>query len=367
MGERLQALMVGTDPAGKGGVATVVSVLAREGFLARHRVRYIATHVGGTPAAKAAAMLGALAQVTLALQRGRPLLHVHSASRASFYRKSLLLAMARARGCRTIFHLHGAEFQQFASREAGPALRWWIRHTLEASDVVIALSDSWRDYLQRYAPRATVQVVPNSVPLGQPSPPARVQAGRILFLGRADARKGIYDLLQAMALLAPDFPAVRLAVGGDGDLAAVRAAAVQAGVEGRVELLGWLGAEQKAEQLAAAAVFVLPSYDEGLPMAMLEAMAAQKAVVVTPVGGIPETVDDDVNGLLVAPGDPAALAAALARLLREPETAARLAAAARATIAARYSTAVVLERLSAIYAGLGVDEAAPAPAAVSDA
>lgn len=348
---RAPVLMAGTAPGGKGGVASVVTVLQQQGFFDRHQVRYITTHVDQSGRAKLA-VFGRAAWQLLTACGGRPLVHVHAASRASFYRKSLLLAIARWRGCATIFHLHGAEFQQFAQHESGPLLRWWIRHTLERSSAVIALSDTWAAFLRDYAPRATVTVVPNSVPLPALDGPAE-QPGRILFLGRAERRKGIFDLLEAAALLAPEFPGLQLRIGGDGDLEAVRRRVAELGLEAQVQVLGWIGAAQRADELARASVFTLPSYDEGLPMAMLEAMAWQKALVVSPVGGIPQAVQDRHNGLLVAPGNPAALAAALRELLLDQPLRHQLAQAARATIAQRFASDVVLEQLSALYRGLG--------------
>ena len=125
-----------------------------------------------------------------------------------------------------------------------------------------------------------------------------------------DVKNGVYDLLAAVAALAPQFPNVRLAVGGDGDLALLRTRAAQLGIAERLDVLGWIGAQEKADQLARASVFCLPSHAEGLPMAMLEAMAVGKAIVVSRVGGIPEAVVDGDNGLLVPPRDVQALASA---------------------------------------------------------
>jgi glycosyltransferase involved in cell wall biosynthesis len=99
---------------------------------------------------------------------------------------------------------------------------------------------------------------------------------------------------------------------------------------------------------------VLPSYAEGLPMSLLEAMAAGCPVVATRVGGIPDLVTDGVDGLLIPPGDPHALAAALQRILRDPVFAQQLGNAARQTIANRYTAERSLERLEQLYAGLGV-------------
>jgi glycosyltransferase involved in cell wall biosynthesis len=347
-------LMIGTDPAGRGGVASVVTVLVNEGFLRENNIRYVASHSDGSAFRKLVLACASLLSVLGICAFSRPLVvHVHSASRASFYRKSLLLAVARAFGCKTIFHLHGGEFRQFATDESGPLVRWWIRRTLEKSSKVIALSDSWAAFISQYAPKANVLVVPNSVKLSVVSSPLSEEAGRILFLGRLGKGKGVFELLTAVSLLKNTCPGIKLVLGGDGDLAAVQSAVQDLHIEERVDILGWIGPEQKAQELVRASVFTLPSYDEGLPMAMLEAMAAGKAIVVTAVGGIPEAVKDGENGLLISPRDVGALAAALKIVLAEPLLRRSLATNARKTIEERFSTDVVMAKLSALYGDLG--------------
>jgi glycosyltransferase involved in cell wall biosynthesis len=345
-------IMLGTDPAGRGGVAAVVAGWRAQGLFEREGVRYVITHAERGPLGKLAALGGAAARLLYACVAARPaIVHAHSASRASFWRKSLLLALARAAGCRTVYHLHGGGFREFAGQEAGPLARWWIRRTLRRSSAVIALSDSWAEYLRTLAPGANVLALPNAVPL-PPEPgvgAGLAEPGRILMLGRASAAKGMAELLAALARLAPRHPALRLVVGGDGDLDYWRGQAAALGVADRLELLGWIDPARCQAELARAALFCLPSHVEGLPMALLEAMAAARPVVATAVGAMPEVLRHGHNGLLVAPQDAAALAQALEALLDDPARAAALGAAARATIAARYSAPVVLEQLSALY------------------
>jgi glycosyltransferase involved in cell wall biosynthesis len=202
--------------------------------------------------------------------------------------------------------------------------------------------------LRGLAPRAQVVVLPNPVPL--PAAAAASQApGRILFLGRIEQAKGVYELLQACALLAPRFPDLRLVLGGSGELDQVRRRADELGLGARVELPGWIGPRERTAELERAAVFCLPSHAEGLPMAMLEAMAAGKAVVASKVGAIPEAIMDGDNGLLVAPGDSQALAAALASVLADAALRERLGRRARATVEQHYSLDAVGARLGAIY------------------
>lgn len=350
-------LMIGTALSGKGGIAAVVSVLDQDGLFEREGVRYLATHAEGSRASKARVALAGFWRTALACLTERPaVVHAHSASHASFFRKSLLLLIARRCGARTVFHLHGGGFRDFATIESGALARWWIRHTLEASSVVIALSSGWAAFLAGFAPKAIVRVVPNSVDVARLASSLDEEAGRILFLGRADSAKGVDELLAAVAALAPQFPGIRLAIGGDGDLARLRARAARLGIEQRLDVLGWIGPRDKADQLARACVFCLPSHAEGLPMAMLEAMAVGKAVVVTRVGGIPEAVADGDNGLLVPPRDVPALTAALGRLLADQSLRARLGARARDSVAERFSTAVVGATLSDVYRELCAGE-----------
>ncbi len=348
-----RVLMVGTALEGRGGVAAVVSVLRRHGLFEREAVRYVATHADGSRLAKARGALAGFWQLARACVAQHPaVVHVHAASHASFLRKSIVLLIARLAGSKTIFHLHGGGFRTFATQESGPLMRRWIRHTLESSSIVIALSEGWAGFVHGFAPRARVAVVPNSVPLPAPPAPGREEPGRILFLGRLEAAKGVFDLLDAAALLAGAHPRLRLALGGEGsdaDVQALRRRAEQLGIGDRLELLGWVGPQRRDAELARASAFCLPSHAEGLPMSMLEAMAAGKAVVATGVGGIPETVSDGDNGLLVPPRDAPALAAALARVLDDAALRARLAQRARATIEQHYSTEVVCGQLSALY------------------
>jgi glycosyltransferase involved in cell wall biosynthesis len=342
--------MIGTALQGRGGVATAVSVLRDGGLFEREAVCYVPTHAAGSRAHKAWCALSGFCRTGAACLFLRPaIVHAHTSSRASFVRKSLLLLIARGAGCQTVFHLHGGNFREYVYQESGALKRRWIRHTLERSSRVVALSDTWAEFLRGFAPRARVTVLPNTVPLPPLPDPALEVPGRILFLGRLEAAKGIDELLAAFAQLAPRFPKARLALGGEGDAGHVRRRATELGILERVELLGWMGPEARDAELARAAVFCLPSHIEGLPMSMLEAMAAARPVVVSRVGGIPEAIQDHDNGLLVPPRDVDALAAALASVLGDDALRARLAQRGRDTIAPRYSLDVVGEQLASLY------------------
>lgn len=343
-------LMIGTDPDGKGGVASVVDVYRQAGFFGRMDLRYVSTHRGGSlPTKLACAVLGGLRIAALLLTGQVSLVHAHVSSHGSFRRKSLYLALARLCGVPTIFHLHSGGFRRFVEQEASPRLRRRVLNTLRSSSHLIALSQSWADYLRSLAPEARISVLPNPVDLPAPERLSPGESGRVLFLGRASESKGVYDLLMAFAEVVKRHDHARLAIGGDGDLARLQSRITELGLGGHVEVLGWVAGEQKTAQFARSQIYVLPSYHEGLPMGMLEAMAFAKAVVVTPVGGVPEAVEQGVHGLLVEPGDVAGLTAALMSLMSDPLYQQRLGAAARARVEAGYATPYVLAHLESIY------------------
>jgi glycosyltransferase involved in cell wall biosynthesis len=350
--------MVGTHLDGMGGVRAVVQGYVDGGLFRRFNSVYVATHRGGGPWLKVRTAIGAWAYIAIQLRRlDAPLVHIMLASRASFWRKSVVCLMARAMGRPYLLHVHGAEFMQFYEQECGSAVKRFVRHIFSNAALVLALSDEWRMSLQRISPRTHVEVLPNAVALPDEHSLQRLQgrAPTLLSLGQLGRRKGSYDLVRAFARTANRFPRLRLVCGGDGDIAGVRALAARLDVADRVVCPGWLSAERKRAELAGATVFVLPSYAEGMPMALLEAMSWGLPVITSPVGGIPQLITHDVNGLLVAPGDIDAVAAAITRLMGEAALRERLGNAARATIEKSFSLETALERLGRIYRRFGIE------------
>lgn len=351
-------LMVGTDLGGTGGIRAVVCGYIDAGLFDRYPGTYVATHRLGSAWTKAGMALRGWWRAAMALATlDAPLVHLQTASRASFWRKSVVCLLARAAGRPYLLHVHGGEFMKFYGQESSRLVQRFIRHTLAHAALVIALSDQWRERLLAIAPTARVEVVPNGVR------PPDIQGLRrpvdcrttLLFVGDLSQAKGAYDLVRALALIAGRFPHLKLTCAGGGDAAALRGLAAGLGLEDRVTCPGWLGPERLRAELAGAGMFALPSYAEGMPMALLEAMSWGLPVIATPVGGVPEAIEHNVNGLLVRPGDIDGIAAAVARLMSEPALRRRLGAAARQTIEARFSLDATLERLGEVYRRFGLE------------
>lgn len=160
---------------------------------------------------------------------------------------------------------------------------------------------------------------------------------RLLFTGRLAAVKGLPILFEAMAALASCNPDLTLALAGDGpDRAALEAEARRLGLAERVAFLGYQSSDQVRTLLQDTDVFVLPSFAEGVPVVLMEAMASGVPVVTTRVAGVAELVEDGVSGCLVPPGDVASLAGAIAALLDDAERRARFGAAGRAAVEAGF-------------------------------
>lgn len=356
-------LMVGTHLEGMGGIRAVVQGYVDGGLFDRIPCTYVATHRYGPAWVKAGAALAGWSRVAVLLHTlDAPLVHVQLASRASFWRKSVVCGLARLARRPYLLHVHGAEFMQFYEEESRPAAQRIIRAVLANAALVIALSEQWRARLARICPQARIEVVTNAVPLPDLGGARRGEESRptLLFLGEVSRRKGIYDLVRALARTAERVPRLRLVCGGVGDIEGIRRLAAELGATDRVECMGWLDAQRKRAELARATAFVLPSYAEGMPMALLEAMSWGLPVIATPVGGVPQVIGHEANGLLVQPGDTDALAAAIVRLMESPAERARLGAAARATVAARFSLQASIERLLEIYRRFGIEPRATA-------
>lgn len=351
-------LMVGTHLDGMGGVRAVVKGYVDSGLFERYHCVYVASHRAGSHWVKITTALKAWARVAVLLRKlDAPLVHVQTASRGSFWRKFVVCLLARAARRPYIVHLHGGGFTRFYENESSSFGRRLIRSTLAHAALVIALSEEWREQLLKICPSARVEVLHNGVAIPDTARLRRLedQETTLLFLGHLLRDKGVYDLVRAFALIARRFPRLKLVLGGVGNVEEVRKLAQQLEIPNRVSCPGWLGPERKLAALASSTAFVLPSYAEGMPMALLEAMSWRLPVITTPVGGIPRVIENGVNGLLLAPGDIEGLAGALRRLLEDPALRERLGSAARATIENHFSLPDAMEKLGRIYSRFGLE------------
>ena len=342
-------LQVGPALSVRGGVAAVERLViehADEGIAMRH----IATVQEGTNWVKLRVFIRALIALRREMRREAPLVvHVHFASRGSTIRKCIVSWMALRARRPLILHAHGGGFDQFFLTLPRLVQRL-VRNTFARADCFVVVSTQWREFYTRHCgvltSRVTVLGNPVVVPATQIDRSGR-RLVQFLFLGRISSHKGAFDLLHAFEALPEEFRTqARLVLAGDGEVDELRKQ-TRASPD-RVVIHDWLESEQRDALLEASDVFVLPSRAEGVPMAMLEAMARGLPVVTTAVGGIPDIVSDGREGLIVTPGDDAELRRALQTLIESEPLRLRLGQGAR-TRAQKNDIAAYSAELTRIY------------------
>jgi glycosyltransferase involved in cell wall biosynthesis len=360
MKEQPQILMVGTDMASKGGVSSVIRLYQEAGLF--NSVHFMASYRDGSTGQKLLYFARFLGQYASALvtQPQLRLVHVHTASYGSFMRKSLVILLARMFGKKVVIHMHGAGFAVFYDKMP-VAFRWVIRRVLRSSDVLIALSSQWQNDLYRICQHPDIRVLYNPTVLKNPvfNEPdiAKIAEGchagdggqvNFLFMGRLGQRKGVYDIIKSAQHLQGHN--IKIDLYGDGEVEAIRQQILAAGVADKITVHGWIDGSRKDETFRQANVLLLPSYHEGLPISVLEALAYGLPVLATDVGGIAEAVEDGVNGYLIEPGACETLATRMDQLAASPSLRLEMGKSGYQMAATKFDLSVIMRKLEALYA-----------------
>jgi glycosyltransferase involved in cell wall biosynthesis len=348
-GKCARVLMVGPGPNVRGGVNSVIAVFMQSKLWRRYSFHWLSTYDDRGPIRKIVAALRAYLLGPFLIGRA-DIVHVHGSFGTSFVRKLPLILTAKAMRKRVIFHVHACTFEEAFNGPVGPVIRW----VLSSVHKVIALSPIWAADIQSRFPKANIVSLPNPVivPAKDIVRPPEKKEARILFLGRLEPRKGFGDLLMAMPAVLAVVPTAKAVFAGDGDIEGARLLSAKLNISASVEFLGFLRGEEKIAELRSASILCLPSYLEGVPMAVLEAMSNGIPVVTTPVGGIPDVIRSGENGLLVSPGDVDGLAHALVSLLTNPTLSATIGNAGFESVELFHSVDHVCTLLHRVYDSL---------------
>jgi glycosyltransferase involved in cell wall biosynthesis len=348
-------VMLGTSPEARGGIATVVKNYQESGLLAEWGVQYITTHVQASLLTKLHVAFKALFRLVGMLLRNRvALVHVHMSVRGSTRRKLFYALLAMLYRVPVLLHIHVGSYARFFTHDCGNIERWLIRFLLRHASRVIVLSAACCSDIRSIEPDAKTVVLWNTVPLPDLENRAVLQGAShaigILFLGLVGQSKGVFDLIHATSLLRGNF---LLTICGEGEIDIARKLVTSLGLEGKVVFPGWVRGNEKDELFARTRIFVLPSYDEGVPIVVLEAMSWAVPVVATLVGGTPEIVSHGIEGLLVTPGNIQELALALEQLLADPERCQKMGAAGRVRVERDFCAKVIYPQLEKLWLEAG--------------
>jgi glycosyltransferase involved in cell wall biosynthesis len=335
----------------KGGIASVI-----QGFTESNAKEYgyhlehFISHVEGRAIEKLSYFLKCFVKILFTSKIA--LVHIHTACDASFYRKAIFALVCHLRGIPVIMHIHGADFDSFYLN-ANALVKTLIKKSLKGCNVVIVLSAYWKEFFESKLALNNIVILFNAVNVDAFkdcfTSPQNISA--FLFLGRLGERKGIYDLIKAIDILINQEHLTQLQFyfAGDGDVAEVKKIISQLNLNEYVKVLGWADDKLKKDLFLKVDTVVLPSYNEGLPVALLEAMAAGKIILSTPVGGIPDLVKEGNNGFLVAPGDVNALVQNIIRIYQSPGEMAIISQKNAKKIQAEYNSIEINQQLFKLY------------------
>lgn len=283
--------------------------------------------------------------------------HIHTCSGLTFFFDGVLIFIAGLFSVPVVLHIHGGKFDLFLQK-LNQSLLKIVHWLLKKCAYVVVLSDSWQEKFNAIFPDLEFSVVSNGVPIhkiDREYAKQKTNKVQILFLGNLSKNKGIFDLIAAMEKVEG---AELIIVGGEdepGISQRIQQALNKQGLDEKIKLVGPKHGDEKKGILQAAEIYVLPSYAEGLPISLLEAMAVGLPVIVTPVGGIPSVINDNQEGVLVPVGNIEQLANAINRLATDSILRMKMGDAARKRCEEHYGIEQAVAKLIKIYTNIYPD------------
>ena len=344
-------LMIGPSTSSHGGIAAAVMSWKSAGIFERWPILYLETHIEGTKINKfRVACLAFLRFVILLVSNRVACIHLHVARHTSFWRKSIFALAGFLMRRPVLLHFHSGGFPAFYHNDCNYLQKQAVRFFLNHADHLITLSQSWREILRPISTNHRITVIKNFlVPPPEIPDDATRSKHQVLFLGLLNQDKGFFDLLEAIGPLCAEFPSLVLVCGGKGNQQEVNERIQKLCIGNHVKLLGWISGSAKNTCLSSASFYVLPSYVEGIPMGVLEAMAWGMPVVASKIGGIPDIVEHGREGLLIKAGDIGGLRDAIRQLLQDDDKRRRMGLAARSKIKRDFSAEAIMPQVDLLY------------------
>lgn len=352
---KTKVCMIVQDKMVKGGIAAVISGYYDSFLEDNYDITYVESYKDGSKSSKIFKALKAYFQFAKILMIEKPdIIHVHSSFGPSFYRKIPFIYMANWKGVPIINHVHGADFSKFYL-EASTLKKIVVKKVYGKCSKIISLSEEWRDNFRIFLPEKNIVVIENYSIIAPDAYSKRMKKkskNKILFLGEIGKRKGCFDIPNIMRLVTNEISDVELWICGDGekeDVEWVKKELIKLGVFENCLFPGWVRNQEKNDFLSDADLFFLPSYNEGMPMSVLDAMGYGLPIVSTKVGGIPKIVLDNINGLCNIPGDVNGLANSIIYILKNNNIRHSLGAQSIQLIKEKYSLDKHLGEIQEIY------------------
>lgn len=304
---KYRIIMVGNDRSVKGGITTVITQLLNYNWKKDNiEVKFIPTYIDKNNIFKIAFFIISLIRLMFYFIFCRPQkVHIHMSYKGSFYRAYTIHKLCLTFKVKDIIHLHGSEFQKWYN-ESNMKNKEKIRKLLRECYVLIALGKEWKNIISNIEPKTNIVVINNTITIPNQITKWNDNKFSIIFLGVLIKRKGVEDLLEAIKLIKSKTTKrkYKIIIAGTGEEEnRLKEKCKELEISNFVEFLGWINKEQKEKLLKENQLLVLPSYNEGLPMAVLEAISYGIPVLSTRVGDVEEAVISEKNGYLIRKGN----------------------------------------------------------------
>lgn len=344
---KMKVLMLGPARNVKGGMTSVVDNYYEYGLDRRVELKYIETINDKGKVSKFISEKKGYREFKKNIYK-YDIVHIHMASRRSTFRKCKYIQMAKEKGKKIIVHLHGAEFKTFIN-ECNTEQQKYIKKTLNLADKIIVLSEEWKEYLETLIEEKNkITIIYNAIIIPKDFQ-KKLDTQKFLFLGKIGNRKGIFDLLDVFENVIKKYPNAHLYVGGDGEVNKLKEIINDKKINKNVTYIGWVSGEEKEKYLKNCSFYCLPSYNEGMPMSVLEAMAYKNVVITTDVGGIPQVIKNEENGFIIKPGDKEQLFKFILKAMEDEKLIEELSNNARKTIENKFDINKNIEKLVNVY------------------
>lgn len=313
--------MVVQDTMVKGGIAAVVNGYRGSQLEKDFNIIYVESYKDGSKVTKLLKAICGYFHFAKVLLIDKPdLVHIHSSFGPSFYRKIPFIYMASWAKKPIVNHIHGADFDEFFVNATATKKRQ-IKKVYNKCTVLIALSEEWKEKLSLIVPECKIKIIENYSFLHEDALEQRLKRkcnNTVLFLGELGKRKGCFDIPVVVREVKKAIHDVTFILAGTGskvDENAIRQLVSENGVTDNIIFPGWIRGEEKDRLLRKTDVFFLPSYNEGMPMSVLDAMGYGVPIVSTKVGGIPKIVHDGENGYCCNAGDVKSMSTSIVKML----------------------------------------------------
>ena len=246
-----------------------------------------------------------------------------------------------------INHIHGSEFDKLYTN-ASERKKKLVRKAWGKCNRFIVLSESWKERFSEVIPNEKMTVIENYSIVKDGINRSQCH-NQVLFLGAINQMKGCYDMVDVTKRIAEVVPDIKMVVAGAGEIEQVKSKAIAEGVAKHFAFPGWVRGKQKEKLLKESDVFFLPSYTEGMPMSVLDAMGYGLPIVASNVGGIPRIVHEGENGFMREPGDTAGFAEAIIQIMTSDAMRINMGKQSMEIVKERYSLEKHIELLENVY------------------